>query len=335
MNFINQKIVVVGAGGWGTALAMLLHNSNKDVTLYSHDTELISNIQQNKCNTTYLPDIAIPETLKLTSDKSIFDSAKIVVNTVPTQFIKTFYKDLGIDLTGKYIINGSKGIDIENRMLISSIFTDILNVTIDHYCVLTGPSHAEEVARRIPTAVVSASVNYNLAKNVQELFSGEYFRVYSGHDFLGCEIGGALKNVIAIAVGILVGMGYGDNTRAAVITRGLAEISRIGTRLGANPLTFSGLSGLGDLFVTCDSLHSRNRSFGVAIGKGEKPSDILKTRQKVAEGAFTAKAVHTLSKELNIEMPICEQVYQIIYEDKDPKEAVRDLFNRENKLEIY
>ncbi len=335
MNFINQKIVVVGAGGWGTALAILLHNSNRDVTLFSHDKDLISTIKQNKCNTTYLPDIAIPEDLQLSADTNIFTSAKILVNTVPTQFIKTFYNDHYIDLNGKYIINGSKGIDIENRMLISSIFTEIYKVTIDHYCVLTGPSHAEEVARQIPTAVVSASANFNLAENVQELFSGDNFRVYSGHDFLGCEIGGALKNVIAIAIGILVGMNYGDNTRAAVITRGLAEISRLGTQLGANPLTFSGLSGLGDLFVTCDSLHSRNRAFGVAIGKGEKPNDILNTRQKVAEGVFTAKAVHTLSKELNIEMPICEQVYQIIYENKNPKDAVRDLFNRENKHEIY
>lgn len=329
-----KKIVIVGAGGWGTALALLLKNKGYSPVLYSYDSQLIESIKQTRQNLIYLKDIEI-EDLELSSDSECVNKADVVINTVPTQFIRQFYKNHNIDLTNKILINGSKGLENETFHTISQIFTSEYNVHLENYCLLTGPSHAEEVAKRLPTTVVSSSNNKNLAKSVQELFSTEIFRVYTATDLIGCEIGGSLKNVIAIASGIVSGMGIGDNARAALITRGLAEITRLGVQLGANPMTFSGLSGLGDLFVTCDSKHSRNRTFGERIGMGESTSQILFENRMVTEGVYTSKSAYLLSLKLGIDLPITYQVYSIIYENKKPTDAIKDLFNRDAKQEIY
>jgi glycerol-3-phosphate dehydrogenase (NAD(P)+) len=314
---------------------MVLADKELDVKLYSHDEFTVNSIKKIQENINYLPGIQFPDNLEVTNDKKVFNESQYIVNTVPTQFIKEFYKNQDINLKDKFVINGSKGIVISDLTTISSIFEKDYSVESENYCVLTGPSHAEEVARKMPTAVVSVSKNKDLALKVQEIFNYEYFRVYNSSDVIGAELGGALKNVIAISIGILVGMGFGDNARAAILTRGLAEISRLGITLGADPLTFSGLSGLGDLFVTCDSKHSRNRSFGEKIGKGEKVENILSSSKQIAEGVYTAKAIYELSKKMSIEMPICNEVYYIIYEGKELKMAVKDLITRQSKAEIY
>ncbi len=328
-----KKIVVVGAGGWGTALALVLKNKGYNITLYSYDEQIIESIKQTYENSIYLKDIEIRD-IELSSNPESVRNADVIINTIPTQFIREFYKNQSIDLKDKIIINGSKGIENESFFTISQIFTNEYNVHLDNYCLITGPSHAEEVAKKLHTTVVSCSYNKNLAKLVQELFNSEIFRVYTNYDLIGCEIGGALKNVIAIAAGIVYGMGIGDNARAALITRGLSEISRLGVSLGANALTFSGLSGLGDLFVTCDSKHSRNRKFGERIGMGETTKQILSDSKMVTEGVYTAKSAYLLSQKLGIELPITHQVYSVIYENKKPTDAVRDLFNRELRQEL-
>ncbi|MCX6146279.1 MAG: NAD(P)-dependent glycerol-3-phosphate dehydrogenase [Candidatus Kapabacteria bacterium] len=305
-----KKIVVVGAGGWGTALALLLKNKGYSPVLYSYDSQLIESIKQTRQNLIYLKDIEI-EDLELSSDSECVNQADVVINTVPTQFIRQFYKKNNINLTNKILINGSKGLENETFHTISQIFTSEYNVHLE------------------------TSNNKNLAKSVQDLFSTELFRVYTATDLIGCEIGGSLKNVIAIASGIVSGMGIGDNARAALITRGLAEITRLGVQLGANPMTFSGLSGLGDLFVTCDSKHSRNRTFGERIGMGQSTSQILFENKMVTEGVYTSKSAYLLSLKLGIDLPITYQVYSIIYENKKPTDAIKDLFNRDAKQEIY
>lgn len=330
----SKKIVVVGAGGWGTALALVLKNKGYNICLYSYDKQLIDTIKQTKQNPIYLKDIEIRD-LELSSDSIDVNNSDVIINTVPTQFIRQFYKNQDINLNNKIIVNGSKGIENDSFYTISQIFASEYNVHLDNYCLLTGPSHAEEVARKRHTTVVSSSNNKELARQVQDLFTSEIFRVYTTFDLIGCEIGGALKNVIAIAAGIVYGMGIGDNARAALITRGLAEITRLGVLLGANPLTFSGLSGLGDLFVTCDSKHSRNRRFGERIGMGETTHQILSDSKMVTEGVYSAKSAYLLSNKLELEMPITHQVYSIIYENKKPTEAIKDLFNRELKQELY
>lgn len=329
-----KKIAIAGAGSWGTALAFLLASKNYDVSLFTRNDKVIADISSASMNTAYMPGLRLPENITASKDFSLIASYDLVVNAVPTQYISSFYKDNSVDLSGKYLVNVSKGIEQGSVHRVSQIFEKYFGVSSGRYCILTGPSHAEEVALLVPTTVVSASLDEGLAKQVQDIFTTDWFRVYSSTDVTGCEIGGAFKNVIAIAAGIIDGLQFaGDNTKAALLTRGLAEISRLGLAMGADQATFSGLSGLGDLFVTCNSKHSRNRRVGEKIGKGEKPSDILSATNMVAEGVFTSRSVHTLSSLYKTDMPICDEVYDVLFEDKDPKEAIHDLMTRESKSE--
>ena len=330
-----DKIAVVGAGGWGTALSIVLSNNFNEVFLWTRNDYLAVEINERRTNDRYLPDAEIPLNVYATIEPNAIRDIDIIVNAVPTQYISSYYKEYDIDISGKKIINSSKGIENGSLDLISELFEEYYDIPNEDYAVLTGPSHAEEVWKGSPTTVVAASSNLEFAKKVQDIFSTDSFRVYTSNDPIGCEIGGALKNVIAIAAGIIDGMEFGDNTKAALITRGLAEISRLGDSIGANHQTFSGLSGLGDLFVTCDSKHSRNRKFGERIGKGEKAKDVLDSINSVAEGVYTSKSAYELSKKLDIEMPITEQIYQIIYEGKSPESAIKDLMNRDSKHEWY
>jgi len=332
----NRKhIAVIGAGGWGTALAMVLSTNFESVILWTRNEDQANEINSKRTNSKYLSVSEIPSNIVATTDPNDIKDIDIIVNAVPTQYIREYYKKYDLKIRAKYIINSSKGVENNSNKTISGIFEEVYGIDKNHFAVLTGPSHAEEVSLKIPTTVVVASKSEEFAKYVQEIFLTDYFRIYTSTDVIGCEIGGSLKNVIAIAAGIIDGMGLGDNTKAALLTRGLAEIARLGEAMGAEHQTFSGLSGLGDLFVTCDSKHSRNRRFGERIGKGEKAEDILSDSKMIAEGAFTSKSAYELSKKYNIEMPITRKVYKTLFQNKDPKEAIQDLMKRDAKNEWY
>jgi glycerol-3-phosphate dehydrogenase (NAD(P)+) len=333
MNFKN--VGILGAGGWGTALAILLSGNGAQVNLWSHDSELIERIKSSGTNDDFLKGVSIPKIINLTNNSDEISDCDIIVNCIPTQFIQSTIKNFNLPIENKFIVNGSKGIEVSSLHRISEVFFEYANTPPEKYAVLTGPSHAEEVSRNMPTTVVAASENLFFAKNVQELFNSSKFRVYTSEDVTGCEIGGSLKNVIALAAGVIDGLSLGDNTKAALITRGLAEISRLGIALGAKALTFSGLSGLGDLIVTCDSKHSRNRLVGELIGKGKKLSEIVNDMKMVAEGVFTTESAFKLSQKHNVEMPIAEQMHKILFENTNPIDAINDLMSRESKKEWW
>lgn len=328
-----DKIFVVGAGGWGTTLANLL-SYRFQVILWANEKEVADEINSKHTNNTFLQNISLNHKLISTNDLTEIANYDIIVNSVPTQYIRKVYLQINtIDFSQKILINTSKGIEQTTTYRISEIFNEILNLNQDNYVVLSGPSHAEEVARRIPTTVVAASNDLTKAKITQEMFSTPEFRVYTSNDVIGTEIGGALKNVLAIASGIIDGLGYGDNTKAALITRGLAEIVRLGVACGAHPWTFSGLAGLGDLFVTCNSKHSRNRLVGELIGKGQTLSEITSRMKMVAEGVATTISALNLGKLHKVELPIANQVYRILFENLSPKDAITELMTRESKHE--
>ncbi len=331
----NLNIGVLGAGGWGTSLALVLCDNGYNVTLWSHDPELAEVIKRERNNPDFLPGININNKIKVTSDSRELVNCQWLVNAIPTQYIHESLVKYDIPVNGKYVVNGSKGIEISSLNRISEIFHKTAGLDYKNFAVLTGPSHAEEVSRKTPTTIVVASENMSFAHDVQEVFSNEYFRVYSSDDVTGCELGGSLKNVIAIAAGIIDGLGLGDNTKAALITRGLAEISRLGVAMGAKAITFSGLSGLGDLFVTCSSRHSRNRSVGEMIGAGKTMEEINATMKMVAEGVFTTRAAMELGKKYNVEMPITEQVSRILFENIKPLDAIKDLMTRQSRSEWW
>lgn len=333
MKFSN--IGVIGAGGWGTTLATLLHRKNFNVTVFTHEINIIKNIKEKGENLDYLPGFKIPQDLKITNDSSELKDSDLIVNAIPTQYIRSSIKNFKLPIEGKYIVNGSKGIEVGTLKRISEIFYEIANIDSNKYAVLTGPSHAEEVSKQHPTTVVVASENPLLSKEIQDLFNTNFFRVYTSDDLVGCELGGALKNVVAIAAGVIEGLELGDNTKAALITRGLAEISRLGIALGAKPLTFSGLSGLGDLFVTCNSQLSRNRKVGELLGKGMTLKQIRAEMKMVAEGTFTTESAYHLSKLHHVEMPITTQMYKILFENVNPIVAIEELMSRETKKEWW
>lgn len=325
-------IAVLGSGSWGTALANHLAGIGFSPILYSRNNEIVEDINSNKVNSYHLPKIKLNSFL--TKHISEFNNHSIIINTIPTQFITEFYNKLNIDLSLVKLINGSKGIELKQDHLIHEIFIDDLGVKESNYCTITGPSHAEEVAQSNPTAIVAASKNHSLAVFAQELFSSDYFRVYTSHDLIGCELGGALKNVVALASGIVVGLNLGDNVNAALLTRGLAEIMRLGEAIGGERLTFAGLSGLGDLFVTCSSNFSRNRKAGILIANGKSVEEIEKEHNFVAEGIYTAKSALDLARSKNIELPITEQVNEVLFNKKDPETALRDLMLRDKRKEF-
>jgi glycerol-3-phosphate dehydrogenase (NAD(P)+) len=329
-----MKIGILGIGAWATAIANLIAETENQVVVWSFEKDTIEQILERHENTKYLPGFPVSSKIQYTDCMEEIIDSEIIIQATPTQFIRQTLEKNKVNLSSKPILNVAKGIEKGSLKRISVILRDF-GCTEENYAVLTGPSHAEEVAAKIPTATVVASENRELARTVQTLLSNAYFRVYSSEDVIGCEMGGALKNVIAIAAGIIDGLKLGDNTKAALITRGLAEISRLGVSLGAKPLTFSGLSGLGDLVVTCISRHSRNRFVGENIAKGKTLDEILSNMDAVAEGVDTTVSAYLLGQKQNVEMPITKKVYEILFENLDPKIALNDLMLRQTKPEWW
>lgn len=330
------NIAILGAGGWGTALANLLHSNKHNVTLWEYDKEYAHTLQEHRENFYFLPNVKIPKDIFITHDIDIAVHNKdLIVVATPTQFIRNVINNIkDFDLSRHLILSVSKGIENDTLMTVSQIFADVfMKFKKKNVIVLSGPSHAEEVAHKIPTAVVAGSSDITKASLVQKAFSNKYFRVYRSDDVPGVELGGALKNVIAIAAGISDGAGFGDNTKAAIMTRGLKEITRLGLKLGAKEKTFQGLSGIGDLIVTCMSKLSRNRFVGEEIGKGRKLKDILTDMKMIAEGVSTTKSTYELAQELNVDLPITEQVYKVLFTSKNPHTATKILMTRDLKKE--
>ena len=329
-----MNIAVIGTGGWGTALAVLLHGNGHKVTLWGRLEEEVEPIIAAGENKAFLPGVKIPREIVITLDtKSALRAAEMVVLAVPSHGMRPICEQVRQFLPSDLpLISVAKGIENETGARMSEVIADVLKT--DRVLVLSGPSHAEEVGRGIPTAVVVAAKEQALAATAQKVFMNERFRIYTHDDIIGVELGGALKNVIAIAAGACDGIGFGDNTKAALCTRGLAEMTRLGVALGARRETFFGLSGVGDLIVTAFSRHSRNRGFGERLGKGETPEQIAASTQMVAEGVKTAKSAWQLAQRHGVDVPITSQVHDIIYEGKAPKQAVRDLMTREAKPEF-
>lgn len=332
---VPQKIAVIGSGGWGTSLAMLLSENNHDVTIWTKDSEVAKEINQNRTNERFLKGVNIPDNIYATDNPKEIKDIEVIVNAIPTQYIRESVVKYKLPIQDKIIINGSKGIEIKSLSRISQLFKELGNVRKKRFCVISGPSHAEEVAIKVPTTVVAASTNSDLAEYAQKIFMTNYFRVYTSSDVIGCELGGSLKNIIAIAAGIIDGLGFGDNTKAALITRGLAEIKRLGVELGSKKMTFAGLSGLGDLIVTANSKHSRNRLVGEMIGQGRKLKEIQAEMEMVAEGVATTESAYRLSQMKEVPMPIVDEMHKILFEDKDPLQAINDLMIRESKKEWW
>jgi glycerol-3-phosphate dehydrogenase (NAD(P)+) len=322
-----MNITVIGAGGWGTALAVLLCGNGHRVTLWGRLPEEVEPILATRENKLLLPGVKVPEEITVTLDtKAALRAAEMIVFAVPSHGMRPICRQLGA--THAILVHVAKGIENETGARMSEVIAEELHRDA---VVLSGPSHAEEVGRGIPTAVVVAGKE---ATQVQRAFMSERFRVYTHDDVIGVELGGAMKNVIAIAAGCCDGIGFGDNSKAALCTRGVAEMVRLGLALGARPETFYGLSGVGDLIVTAFSRHSRNRSFGERLGKGETPEQITGSTKTVAEGVRTAKSVRQLAQRLAVDLPITREVHATLYEGKPPKQAVRDLMTREAKPEF-
>ncbi len=331
---IKKKISVLGTGGWGTALSIVLHNKGHNVTLWGSTPDYVEYLQKHRENKKYLKGIEIPSDLKITSDiaKAQIETDLIVI-AIPTPYVRKTIQPLKDHyLPGTPIVSVVKGIENETLMRGSEILRDVLGE--QPIALLLGPSHAEEVARKLPTTVVITSKDIKLAKEIQDIFVTERFRVYTNTDVIGVEIGTSVKNVIAIAAGICDGLGFGDNSKAALITRGLAEMMRLGVAMGGQRDTFSGLAGLGDLITTCVSPYGRNRLVGEQIAKGKKLSQLLEEMDQVAEGVLTTKSVCKLANKYNVEMPITKEIYNVLFEDKDPIKAVNELMVREPKSEI-
>jgi len=328
---------VIGGGSWGSAFALHLGRSNIPTSLWIREKEIYQELTKYKENKTFLPGIIFPG--KVNFYNALEDCVKntdIVFMAVPSKFCRNIYTRLAPVLSSEQIIVSlTKGIEDSSLKRMSEIMEEVfLPYFSPKIVALSGPSFAREVAESHPTAVVAASKNIQLAKEVQHLISNSYFRTYISNDIIGIEIAGALKNVMAIAAGILDGLEFGSNSIAALITRGIAELSRLGLKLGAKKETFSGLAGIGDLVLTCTGKLSRNRYVGYELGKGKKIDAILKSMKEVAEGVTTTISSKKLSEREKIEMPICEQVYQVLYQDKDPRSALQDLMSRKLKSEM-
>lgn len=332
-----EKITVLGAGSWGTALAMVLAENGHSTLIWSHRKEQAKEINEYHTNERYLPNITLPENLKATSDlEEAVKEASTIVVAVPTKAIREVCTKVMDYLNRKVlIVHVSKGIEPDTLKRISEMIEESLSPeVIEDLVVLSGPSHAEEVVLHHPTTITAACQNLKAAEKVQDLFMNQYFRVYTSNDVVGVEIGGALKNVIALAAGISDGLDYGDNAKAALITRGLAEISRLGVKMGGNPFTFSGLTGMGDLIVTCTSVHSRNWKAGNMLGKGMKLDEVLAQMGMVVEGVRTTKAAYQLAQKYEVPMPITTALYDVLFNNKNPKDAVDELMLRLKKREF-
>ncbi len=332
-----MKAAVVGAGAWGSALALVLAENGHDVTLWSFEAEVADAINSARENP-YLPGVAIPERVVASADltDSVHD-AELVVSVSPSQVVREVMASAGPALRpDAALVSASKGIELSSLRRMDEVLTEVVPASVmESFAVLSGPSFAREVAENAPTAVVVAARRSEVAEAIQRTFQTGWFRVYTNPDVVGVELGGALKNVIALAAGVVAGLGWGSNTTAALITRGLAEMTRLGVALGARPTTFSGLAGMGDLVLTCTGSLSRNRTVGLRLGQGETLEDILGEMSAVAEGVKTVEAVHALARQHGVEMPIAEQVFAIVHDGKKPEEAVRALMLREPKPEEW
>ena len=317
-------IAVVGAGSWGTALAMVLADNSHEVRLWSHNEVQVKEINDCHTNKKYLPEIVLPDLIVgYASLHESLDGVDTVILAVPTKAIREVLgKIRGVISSPITIAHVSKGIEPDTLLRISEMIKEEMpKELLQDVVVLSGPSHAEEVSLRHPTTVTVTSENMAAAEKIQDLFINHNFRVYTNSDVIGVEIGGALKNIIALAAGITDGLGYGDNAKAALMTRGLAEIARLGTKMGANPLTFSGLTGIGDLIVTCTSVHSRNWRAGNLLGKGKTLDEVLDNMGMVVEGVRTTKAAYQLAKKYNVNMPITAALYDVLFNGKNAKDS--------------
>lgn len=341
MSSTNKTIGVLGAGSWGAALAMVLNENGHRVFLWSNDASEIERIAATRRLLHKLPDVRLPDAIQAVADPNVFaDECELLVVAVPSKVMKPFAEGFAPLLRGraKIAVSASKGIQAQTLQTLSEQLEDywrphIQSGLLRGVAALSGPSHAEEVAKGLPTAIVAAHTDETIAREIQDAFQNPRFRVYRNHDRRGVEIGAALKNVLAIAVGISDGLGFGDNARAALISRGLFELSQIGRCLDAQPETFIGLSGLGDLVVTCTSQHSRNRKFGEMIAKGYSPQEAEEEIGMVVEGVTSVQAVPNLVQTHQMELPISQEVYSVVIEGRDPKLAVENLMQRESKPE--
>ena len=332
-----KNTAVIGGGAFGTALAKILVDAGSEVTLWAREPELVEAINTGHENTLFMPGFTLPETISATTDLEEAASGRdLVVIAVPTAFLRTVLGDAAQAISEHcMLVTVSKGIEVDSGLTMADVQREVLPLPLHrNLAFLSGPSFARELLKRMPTTVSVAAQDLTLAERVQKALTTDYFRIYTTNDVIGVEVGGAVKNVMAIATGIVDGLGLGTNTRAALLTRGLAEITRLGVRMGANPLTFAGLAGMGDLVLTCTGDLSRNRQVGLKLGQGMTLDEILADMHQVAEGVRTTRSVYDLSHKLGVEMPIADQVFHILYRDKDPKIAVVDLMTRAPKHEL-
>lgn len=330
------KITVFGTGSFGTALANVLAENGHSVLMWGKNENTVDEINQSHQNKRYLKDVTLIETIKATNQlEQAVNFSDIFLIALPTKAIRDVVTEINQHIkTKKTFIHVTKGIENETFKRVSEMIED--SVSKNHkngVGVLSGPSHAEEVVIKQPTTVAASSKDEHISKLIQDLFMNDYLRVYTNNDLIGVELGGALKNIIAVASGIVAGMGYGDNAKAALMTRGLAEISRLGEKLGADPMTFLGLGGIGDLIVTCTSTHSRNYTLGYKLGKGKTTEEALNEMNMVVEGIYTTNSVYHLAKAQNVDMPITNALYKVLFEDKPVKDSVKDLMGRDKKAE--
>lgn len=328
-----MKTVVLGSGGWGTALSQVLCDNGHEVTLWSHSPEKAELLKRERRNP-LLPEVTLSETLTVTTDLSCAEAAEVVVCASPSYAVRATSRSLAPHLRkDTVLVSVSKGIEKETNLRMSQLVQEETR-NICKVVALSGPSHAEEVGIRLPTGCVSACPDEAAAKLVQDTFINDYFRVYTSSDIIGVELSGALKNVVALACGISDGMGFQDNTKALIMTRAMAEIARLGEKLGGTRLTFGGLAGMGDLIVTCTSMHSRNRRAGILIGQGKTPQEAIVEIGAVVEGYYAAESVMQLAEKQGVEMPICHCVYEILYHGKQPRGVVTELMTRARRDEL-
>ncbi|MCF6157697.1 MAG: NAD(P)-dependent glycerol-3-phosphate dehydrogenase [wastewater metagenome] len=330
-----RKITIIGNGGWGTTLAILLHKKDYEVTLWGANPSYVDYLKEKRENVKFLKGIPIPPGIHITSDISHnLLNTHLIISATPTPYLRSVLTKLkdNFFIPGIPIVSVTKGVENDTLMRPSEVITNTLGER--PITLLLGPSHAEEVARELPTTVVASSNDIHLAQLVQDIFTTDRFRVYTNPDVIGVELGAAMKNVIAIASGICDGLKFGDNSKAALITRGIAEISRLGVAMGAQRSTFSGLTGLGDLITTCISPYGRNRHVGEQIGRGRTLQEVLKDTEQIAEGVWTTKSVMALSNKFNVEMPITQEIYNVLFTNKSPDEAVSNLMMRTPKSEV-
>lgn len=331
---MTDRICVIGAGSWGTALGMLLSNNGHEVSLWHRNKEFLQNMETDRENSKYLPGIIFPENLKLDYDlENSIKNSNIVVLAVASSGVREICKFIKPFLQQRHtLVNVAKGFESNTLHRMSQVIEQ--EIPDNEVVVLSGPSHAEEVAKNIPTTVVVSGKSRKATEHIQDIFMAPKFRVYTNPDIIGVELGGALKNVIALGAGISDGLGYGDNTKSALMTRGIVEISRLGEAMGANIITFAGLTGIGDLIVTCTSMHSRNRRTGIQLGQGKKLQEVLHDIGMVVEGIGTTKAAYQLSKKFGVEMPITSEIYNVLYNKSDVRDSVNSLMLRNKTHEM-